>query len=75
MKRIVYRREYDVTIVETYYTEAPEHLVDDDSTEGKEALDEYITTNHDADYEDRLGIVEDSLTPHVTVLGDVRGEA
>lgn len=69
-KRIMYRREYDVTIVETYEVDAPGHLADDDSTEGRAALDEYVTTNHDADHVDRLGMVEDSLVQHVTVLGD-----
>lgn len=74
MKRIKYLREYDVTIVETYEADVPEHLLEDESSDGAGALDVYVTSDFAADVEDRLGMVEDSLVTHVTVLGDVEEE-
>lgn len=71
MRQIVYRREYDMTIVETYNVEVPEHLLSDDSSDGVNALDVYVTSDFGPDHVDRLGMVEDSLFQHVTVLGDV----
>lgn len=67
MKRIKYIREYDVTVIEEYEADVPDHLLDDDSGLGLEGLDEYVTDNHSPDREDRLGMVEDSLVTHFTV--------
>lgn len=75
MKRIRYRREYDVTIIEEYTADVPEHLLDDDSSLGRASLDQYVSDNFDPDHEDRQGMTEDSLFSMVTVLGDVEGEA
>lgn len=71
MKRIMYRREYDVTIIEEYTADVPEHLLDDDSSLGRASLDQYVSDNFDPDHEDRQGMTEDSLSATVTVLGDV----
>lgn len=75
MKRIKYRREYDVTIIEEYTADVPEHLLDDDSSLGRASLDQYVSDNFVPDHEDRLGMTEDSLSGTFTVLGDVEDEA
>ena len=67
MKRIKYTREYDVTIRETYEADVPDELLMSRSGLGLDRLDEYVTDNHSADSEDRLGMVEDSLVTQVTV--------
>lgn len=75
MKRIRYRREYDVTIIEEYTADVPEHLIDDpDDFDALDALDVHITSNFAPDHEDRQGMVEDSLVTSFTVLGDVADE-
>lgn len=56
MKRIRYRREYDVTIIEEYTADVPEHLIDDpDDFDALDALDVHITSNFAPDHEDRHG--------------------
>ena len=76
MKRITYVREYEETIVETYVADVPDDLLaaanEDSETGGPnaDALDDYVTDNFSPDYEDRLGMVEESLnarwgTPHL----------
>lgn len=75
MKRIKYRREYDITVVEEYTADVPEHLLDDpDDFDALDELDVYITSDFAPDHEDRQGMVEDSLVTSFTVLGDVREE-
>lgn len=74
MKRIKYVREYQATIVEEYEADVPEHLLEDDSSDGVNALDVYVTSDFCPDHVDQMGMDEDSLSATVTVLGDVEGD-
>lgn len=71
MKRIKYRREYDVRVVEEYTADVPEHLLDEDDPN---ELDVHITSNFDPDHEDREAKDRDGLTMSFTVVGDVEEE-
>ena len=68
MKRIKYRREYDVRVVEEYTADVPERLLDEDDPN---ELDVHITSNFDPDHEDREAKDRDGLIMSFTVLGDV----
>ena len=67
MKRIKYIREYDVTVVEEYEADVPDHLLEMEYVGVNGDLDQYVTDNHSPDREDRLGLLEDNLVTHVTV--------
>lgn len=67
MKRIKYIREYDVTMIEEYEADVPDHLLEMEYVGVNGDLDQYVTDNHSPDREDRLDMVEDSLTARFTV--------
>lgn len=67
MKRIKYIRKYDVTVVEEYEADVPDHLLEMEYVGVNGDLDQYVTDNHSPDREDRLHMVEDSLAAHFTV--------
>lgn len=80
MPLITYLREYDVTIVETYVVDVPQDLLvaaDEDGVGGgpnADALDQWVCDNSDADKEESLGMIEDSLAATWTRHPAERGE-
>lgn len=66
MKRITFTREYDVTMVEKYTADVPDDVLAEADADrygpGAGTLDQYVTDNFSPDYEDRLEVLENSLT-------------
>lgn len=74
MKRIKYRREHTVVVVDEYTADVPEHLLEVEYVGVNGDLDQYVTDNFDPDHEDRVGEVEGTLSHRIFVLGDVKEE-